>query len=519
LLLVLPHPIRRYSPLSASADADTLNAASTYPKAFAQFDVAFNRLFRLTAAHPPVQLFLRNENVIIEDRLERFKDNVLRTSFILQGAPGSGKTKQSLLWLLDRVPTDETQHVAWVCLLPGVGAAALAFFLRGSAENRSFLVCEEHVTYDPGSLVALMVAKNCSLAVFANCNAVNGAFPETCEDEGRKIIRVSALEIQPVCNVTTIETYVVNGWTLEEYQQACADDKFYDSVKHNLRTDEYSAAELDDRILRDDVVAAKYHVAGANARWMLEVSMDVLLDPKGWENCSIQCLAPRAVRLKELRRGFNWYRWDFSTNHLLSRIQGEVVFVSRYVACLLATTHHEALVECAKQLAGANYGMQETLQRMEFIARLGRDRKQQGLPIMLYNRAFPAEAVQVFTSGPSTQFYRLSTFCVAKITLVEGMWFVPEVVNSAGFDCVQWADGGLKFVQVARLAKQSFNLKWFESFRARFAAKFAVSPRWCRVYFVVPQAEVTAFTPPPAQGALQDYTGPPEVVAISQMVA
>jgi hypothetical protein len=228
-----------------------------------------------------VHLFLCDENAIIEDRLERFMDNAQKGSLVLQGPPGSGKTKQSLHWLLDRVPTDETQHVAWVCLLPGVGAAALAFFLRGSAENSSFLVCEEHVAYDPGSLVALMVAKNCSLAVFANCDAVNGAFPETCEDEVRKIIRVSALDNKPVCNATTIDTYVANGWTLEEYQQACANDIFYDSVKHNLRTDEYSGADLDDRILRDDVVAAKYHVAGANARWMLEVSTDVLLDPKG----------------------------------------------------------------------------------------------------------------------------------------------------------------------------------------------------------------------------------------------
>jgi hypothetical protein len=352
-----------------------------------------------------------------------------------------------------------------------------------------------------------MAAKNCSLAVFANCNAVNGAFPETCEDEDRKIIRVSALDTKPVCNVTTIDTYVANGWTLEEYQKACADDAFYHSVKHNLRTDEYSGADLDDKLLRDDVVAAKYHVAGANARWMLEVSTDVLL-------------APRAVRLKDLRRGFNWYRWDFATNHLLSRIQGEVVFVRRYLACLLATKHHEAVVDCAKQLAGTNYGMQDTLLGMEFIARLGRDRKQQGLlSIMLYTRALAAEATPVFTSGPSTQFYRRSTFPAAKITLVEGMWFVPVVVNSGGFDCVQWADGGLSFVQVARLKAQAFSLKWFESFRARFAAKFAVSPRWCRVYFVVPQADLTAFTPPPAQGTLQDYTGPPEVVAISQMVA
>jgi hypothetical protein len=515
----MPHPVRRYPPPSASADAGTLNAASTYPKAFVLFDVAFNRLFRLTAAHPPVHLFLRDENAIIEDRLERFMDNAQKGSLVLQGPPGSGKTKQSLLWLLNRIPTDETQHVAWVCLLPGVGAAALAFFLRGSTENRSWVVCEQHVTHDPGSLVALMAAKNCSLAVFANCNAVNGAFPETCEDEGRKIIRVSALDIQPVCNVTTIDTYVANGWTLEEYQKACADDTFYDSVKHNLRTDEYSAADLDDRALRTEVVAAKYHVAGANARWMLEVSTDVLLDPKGWENCSIQCLAPRAVRLKDLRRGFNWYRWDFATNHLLSRIQGEVVFVSRFVAYLLATKHHEALVDCAKQLAGTNYGVQDTLLGMEFVARLGRDRKHPGQPIMLYTRATPSEVTPLFTSGPSVHFYRPSTFCAAKITLVEGIWFVPEVVNSGGFDCVQWADGGLKFVQVTRLKAQAFNLKWFECFRALFAAKFAVSLRWCRVYFVEPQADVTAFTPPPAQGALQDYTGPPEVVAISQMVA
>jgi hypothetical protein len=51
------------------------------------------------------------------------------------------------------------------------------------------------------------------------------------------------------------------------------------------------------------------------------------------------------------------------------------------VAYLLAAKHHEALVGCAKQLAATNYGMQETLLGMEFIARLGRDRKQQGLPI------------------------------------------------------------------------------------------------------------------------------------------
>jgi hypothetical protein len=62
------------------------------------------------------------------------------------------------------------------------------------------------------------------------------------------------------------QLYKVAGWTLREYQAACTNTAFYNSVKQNLHPDGFAVEDLEDPLQRNDAVAAKFHLAGANAR-------------------------------------------------------------------------------------------------------------------------------------------------------------------------------------------------------------------------------------------------------------
>ena len=67
-----------------------------------------------------------------------------------------------------------------------------------------------------------------------------------------------------------------NGWTQYEYVAACRHDQFYATVKHALRTAEFDEQALDDPALREDIVCAKFHIAGRCARWMFRMDAATL---------------------------------------------------------------------------------------------------------------------------------------------------------------------------------------------------------------------------------------------------
>ena len=63
--------------------------------------------------------------------------------------------------------------------------------------------------------------------------------------------------------------FTVGSWTFEQYEQACNEEKFYDSVKENLRCPGFQ--QVDDK---KELLLCKYDFAGGCARWMFEFNYD-----------------------------------------------------------------------------------------------------------------------------------------------------------------------------------------------------------------------------------------------------
>jgi hypothetical protein len=57
------------------------------------------------------------------------------------------------------------------------------------------------------------------------------------------------------------------GWSLQEYEVACADDQFYASIRANLDADSTATS-------KQEQIKAKHFIAGASARWMFALNTE-----------------------------------------------------------------------------------------------------------------------------------------------------------------------------------------------------------------------------------------------------
>jgi hypothetical protein len=299
------------------------------------------------------------------------------------------------------------------------------------------------------------------------------------------------------------QAYIVNGWKEAEYSEACEDQDFFNFVKATLQTDGFSEEELDNPDMRDDVVAAKYHLAGGCARWMFQYSAEQLLSPAG----NIESIDNHLDRVSynQILKGFGGDRSVSEVNHLLSRIDDRAVIVSQYVANQLVFRHGEALLRQALLLLGDSNPAMDVLMEMDFIMRLGRSTSEKKMTIDLVLES-GADPVPVLQSGDQRIKYSLSTFATAEFILEDGVWFVPQIFNDGGFDCVQYRLGKLVYVQVTRSATHSFKLDWYQKFYLAFAAKFPLLViTTCEVWFVVQESLVDTFRPADPTGSLDKY--------------
>jgi hypothetical protein len=212
-------------------------------------------------------------------------------------------------------------------------------------------------------------------------------------------------------------------------------------------------------------------------------------------------------------------RCDADMNHLFSRTaDGEVAFVSQYIANCLAIELGAELASVARAQLGHNHAVDAVIAKIDFLSRLGR-----GLQRSAYIQlCLPDDAyclAPVFPSGDRVRPYRLSTLDTADFRVYDSDWLVPAVVNAGGFDAAQYrrASGGtLKFVTVKHNPQvHTFQARWFEQFRAAFVAKFADCPvAACDVWCVVKWEHLVGFAPGIPEGKLVGYFGTIKLAAI-----
>lgn len=157
-------------------------------------------------------------------------------------------------------------------------------------------------------------------------------------------------------------------------------------------------------------------------------------------------------------------------------------------------------------MGDSNPAMDGILMEMDFLQRLGRstDVEKVMIDLVIESGADPAP---VFPSGGKKIKFRFSTFATAEFFVVDEDWFVSQMFNNGGFDCVQYRVGKLIFVQVMRSVTHSFKLKWYQKFLSAFIQKFPMLMiTECEVWFIVQEDLVNVFKPAKPIGTLTGYT-------------
>ena len=218
-------------------------------KTFFVFNNEFNDMLGLEPDASPLRIFLRDENKIISECLHALmrSQNLL---FYLEGPPGVGKTKESLIWMLQSLNENQNTDAlwAWIPLIKGGGAETiyLVYLLNPSTTKNTVA----YRCIQTKNLIPTLQDLKVGLIVFDNCNKDNVGLGRKCAQLGMKVIVVTSMQIKPDDSFARQMCYTTNGWKEEEYNTACEDDDFYESVKDNLKTGDFSDEEMNDRAMR-----------------------------------------------------------------------------------------------------------------------------------------------------------------------------------------------------------------------------------------------------------------------------
>ena len=506
-----------------SADIPTKFSDNYY-----DFPKAYNGLLEIIPSGRVI-LFDRMENKKLAQLLDAFSDDGEKQLLIVQGPPGVGKSKETLLWLLLRINLSPIKLVmCWIRLEKTATLSNyIVYTITGDTVGKVKFTIQ---TIAKAKLSPHLTAQNFTCVVFDNaiddnkeiileCRNVLNAFNRT-----TKIIAVSSTQLKQDSSIKwTTQSCVVEGWTLEEFIDACSDDSFYNHVKSNLLTSDFDTNDMNKASLRRDIVVAKHSIAGASARWMFECTEDELLDIGG-DVSSIEYHISR-VGAEEMMKGINGVSTQSSVNHLVTQINNVQMLTSRYVATSMADLHSIHLLRsCLAVMGGdSNPGGDGVLLEMDFIMRLGRETRDKREYVELVERRRHGYGSTRYRSGSAVHKYRLNTkkerrfFKVA--SLREWDWFVPKLFNYGGFDCVQYSQGTLRFVQVTRSSTHSFNLDWYQKFCTQFCTLYTeCTIVKCYVDFVVPTENVNVFKPDTSKGGLSNFDGVYRVYGIARTI-
>lgn len=480
---------------------------------FFTFSREFNCMLVRGPGADPFMLYMREENIKLANKLDEFVNSTKDRLFTVQGPPGVGKTKETLAWILNRLTNHPAEVFAWIKLTaktsPTITHAVYVMRKSSNSESEN-LVDYQRFRIGGGSLVSALRRLNVDVVIFDNCTQQNNIPAFECL-VALKTIMVSSLQLKSNSDIPCKSWHVMNGWTLEEYQAACRNNAFYDSVKENLSTDSLDpVADLEnmsDEDKRNEIIAKKFYVAGSSARWMFELSTEILLHEQPFGD-SIQSHLVHAT-IEQLKSGcINDDCSNTSVNHLLTRIKGRATIVSQYVANALVARHGEQLLKFARKLNGTNGennpSLDGILMEMEFIFQLGKSRAGAKKVIELYDENKKV-AIRL-ESGKNVIKYVKKDFPSASFTVKKGDWMVPSSFSNGGFDCVQYKKNELLFVQITRSITHSFNLNYYQQFRVMFEDKFAFAKiNKCSVWFVVREEVVGEFSPKERVGNLKDF--------------
>lgn len=268
---------------------------------------------------------MRDDSTRMVNVLSEFKasDNLLLT---IRGPPGIGKTKETVVWLLQELMRgDEGKVCAWVQLRPFRASEGIVYLMRKQQGTIKYDVIQSTHLFDDLNAWAP------DLVVFDEIVQDNMAIMSYAYSTlNLKTIALSSAPFKSDSNFPRKKFIQLNGWKLSEYLEACKDDTFYEVAKDNLRTEGFSEEDMNDPSKREQIVTAKHHIAGACAHWMFDLSADQLLSREDDVGIDSQLSQMDHAELMGVRE----YFCDIfpSLIHVISRIDNLNVIVSQHAA-------------------------------------------------------------------------------------------------------------------------------------------------------------------------------------------
>jgi hypothetical protein len=206
------------------------------------------------------RVFVRPESVAmwsaIEDAVASGKN--LRVS----GPPGTGKSTEAWAWAMWKAQHTK-KKVVWFHYAKTratkvvIDGASMKVFTGHSAKIADIENSEGDFLIVDG------VMEKDSIEITRDCSAWRGF------GASRTFVTVSSVSVSPATEQDQeahLTGHTVPSWTLEQYELACNDDDFFNSVKAKL-------CNGDEGMERDDLIIAKYFFAGGSARWMFEFTL------------------------------------------------------------------------------------------------------------------------------------------------------------------------------------------------------------------------------------------------------
>ena len=212
------------------------------------------------------RVFVREETLSLWNAIEHTVQ--LNQNLRISGPPGTGKSTEAWAWACWKA-RESKKKVVWFHFSKNRSTKVV---IDGSLDFKQITtgysanIEDINKCSDGDFLVVDGVTKTESINISRACSA----WRETCPDRVFVIVTSVSIPI-PLQDdeEADINLHEVPSWTLEQYQLACNDIPFYDSVKHNLNTPECIPVEN-----KDDCILSKYFYAGGCARWMFEFNME-----------------------------------------------------------------------------------------------------------------------------------------------------------------------------------------------------------------------------------------------------
>jgi hypothetical protein len=235
-----------------------------------------------------------------------------------------------------------------------------------------------------------------------------------------------------------------SGWSIEEYEAACADEEFLASIQSNLDADS-EATDIKEKI------SAKYFIAGASVRWMFAFNTKkAVYDIK-------ECIN-KTDNINVIMQGLAGNRRNIIVNHLLTVTKENAsTIVSQFVARELARRCDSAFIRQVTIVAATlqNASFDGWLFQMDFLSRLTLAVAHQ-TPLTFTN------STEQWYASAEYQFYDESELedKLPYWNTRDNTWYIPTKINQGCYDVLQLCGTTLRMVQITVASQHSLKLHY-----------------------------------------------------------